>query len=106
MKAKLSNKTALIGAGAGLVLFAIFGLLPGSFLGGVMGLNIAGTLFGYPVTSSILPRIIVAVSMLIGVMVSGIIFTLGGSIVGWLAGTLLDAATAPKEAKEKEIAKH
>jgi len=106
MKTKLSNKMALIGAGAGLVLFAIFGLLPGSFLGGVMGLNIAGSLFGYPVTSSLLPRIIVAGSMLIGVMVSGIIFTMGGSLIGWLAGTVLESATAPREAKEKEIAKH
>jgi hypothetical protein len=101
MKAKLSNKLALIGAGAGLVLFAIFGLLLGSLLGGVMGLNIAGTLFGYPVSSNLLPRIIVAGSMLIGVMVSALIFTLGGSIIGWLLGTVLDYATAPKEAKEK-----
>lgn len=101
MKARLSNKTMLIGAGAGLVLFAIFGLLPGSFLGGVMGLNIAGTLFGYPVTSNLLPRIIVAASMLIGVMVSGIIFTVGGATLGWLAGTAVDALTATKAAKEE-----
>lgn len=101
MKPRLSNKTMLIGAGAGLVLFAIFGLLPGSFLGGVMGLNIAGTLFGYPVTSSLLPRIIVAASMLIGVMVSGIIFTVGGAIIGWLTGTAIDALTATKTAKEE-----
>ena len=36
---KYTRKLAYIGAGCGLVLFAIFGLLPGSFLGGVMGLN-------------------------------------------------------------------
>ena len=48
MNTILSRKTAYIGAGAGLVLFAIFGLLPGSLLGGAMGINIAGWLFGLP----------------------------------------------------------
>ena len=47
-----------VGAGAGVVLFAIFGLLPGSFLGGVMGLNLAGSLLGTPVVSGILARLI------------------------------------------------
>ena len=48
MKTTLSRKTAYIGAGAGLVLFAIFGLLPGSLLGGAAGIKFAGMLFGLP----------------------------------------------------------
>jgi hypothetical protein len=44
MKITIARKTAYIGAGAGLVLFALFGLMPGSLLGGAMGLNIAGWL--------------------------------------------------------------
>jgi hypothetical protein len=44
MKTTLSRKTAYIGAGAGLVLFAIFGLLPGSLLGGAAGIKLAGML--------------------------------------------------------------
>ena len=48
MKTTIARKTAYIGAGAGLVLFALFGLLPGSLLGGAMGINIAGWLFGLP----------------------------------------------------------
>ncbi|MBI5100901.1 MAG: hypothetical protein HZB33_03600 [Nitrospirae bacterium] len=67
-----SKKMTLIGAGCGVVLFAVFGLLPGSFLGGVMGLNLAGMLMGFPVASGIASRLIVAASMVIGVMVSGI----------------------------------
>ena len=67
-----SLKLMFIGAGCGIVLFAIFGLLPGSFLGGVMGLNIAGTLLGMPVTSGILSRVIVAALMVVEVMVAGI----------------------------------
>jgi hypothetical protein len=88
-----SKKLTLIGAGCGVVLFAVFGLLPGSFLGGVMGLNLAGMLLGMPVTSGVLSRLIVAASMVIGVMVSGIMFITASSLAGWLLGTVADALT-------------
>jgi hypothetical protein len=99
---KLAKKLTYIGAGIGLVLFAILGLLPGSFLGGAMGLKIVGTLFGHPVTSGVLQRIIVAASMLIGVMVAGIIFVVGCSVAGWLVGTAVDALRAPKKLAEEK----
>jgi hypothetical protein len=92
-----TKKMAYMGAGCGLVLFAIFGLLPGSFLGGVMGLNIAGTLLGSPVTTGVLSRMIVAGSMLIGVMVSGIIFITASATAGWLIGAVVDTVTAEKK---------
>lgn len=82
------------GAGAGVVLFAIFGLLPGSFLGGVMGLNIAGSILGTPVANGILARMIVAGSMVLGVMVSGIMFLTASATLGWLVGTAVDALRA------------
>ena len=91
-----TKKLAYMGAGCGVILFAVFGLLPGSFLGGVMGLNIAGTLLGLPLASGILSRLIVAASMVTGVMVSGIMFITASSIAGWLIGTVLDAITADK----------
>lgn len=89
---KLSKQLAYIGAGMGMVAFALVGLLPGSLLGGAMGLNIVGTLFGYPVTSGILQRIIVAASMLVGITVAGVIFVAGASVAGWLLGTAVDHA--------------
>lgn len=88
---KYSTKLGYIGAGCGVVLFAVFGLLPGSYLGGVMGLNLAGVLFGLPVESGVLSRLLVAASMTVGIMVSGIMFITGSSIIGWLAGTVADA---------------
>src|SRR3990172_9180919 len=94
---RYTKKLAYMGAGCGVVLFAVFGLLPGSFLGGVMGLNIAGTLLGVPVTSGILSRMIVAASMVTGVMVSGIIFITASTVAGWLIGTVADALTAEKK---------
>lgn len=101
-----AKKMAYIGAGAGLVLFAILGLLPGSFLGGVVGLNIAGSLFGMPVTSALLPRLIVGVCMLLGVLVSATIFISGAAVAGWLMGYIIDSVKAgrpaPAEAKHEQ----
>jgi hypothetical protein len=91
-----------IGAGAGVVLFAVFGLLPGSFLGGVMGLNLAGSLLGTPVASGILSRLIVAASMVLGVMVAGIMFITASATLGWLIGTVVDGLRA-KAQKVAEV---
>jgi len=89
-----TKKLAYMGAGCGVVLFAVFGLLPGSFLGGVMGLNIAGILFGTPVGAGLVPRMIVAASMMVGVMVSGTMFIMASTTLGWLIGTVADAIKA------------
>jgi hypothetical protein len=91
---RLSTSMAYIGAGCGVVLFAVFGLLPGSYLGGVMGLNIAGAILGFPVASGVVSRLIVAASMVAGVMVSGVMFLTASASGGWLIGTVLDALTA------------
>ena len=92
-----TKKLAYMGAGCGVVLFAVFGLLPGSFLGGVMGLNIAGIIFGIPVGSGLLPRMIVAASMVVGVMVSGIMFIMASTTLGWLIGTVVDTIKMGKK---------
>ena len=94
---KYTKKLAYMGAGCGIVLFAVFGLLPGSFLGGVMGLNIAGTLLGMPVSSGVISRLIVAASMVTGVMISGIMFITASSVAGWLVGSVVDALKAEKQ---------
>ena len=87
---EMAKKGLYTGVGAGLVLFALVGLLPGSFIGGVIGLNIAGGIFGFPLTASVLPRIIVALSMLMGVVLSGVAFVVGGALAGWLTGHVID----------------
>jgi hypothetical protein len=97
MKTTIARKTAYIGAGAGLVLFALFGLMPGSLLGGAMGINIAGWLFGLPLQPGLLSRIIVLASMLIGVLVSGIVIVTASSTVGWLVGRALESGVRQEE---------
>jgi hypothetical protein len=90
MNTTLSRKTAYIGAGAGLVLFILFGLLPGSLLGGAAGIKLAGLFFGLPLEPGIISRAIVLLSMLLGVMVAGISIVTATSTVGWLAGRVLE----------------
>jgi len=90
MKTTISKKSAYIGAGVGLTLFAIFGLLPGSLLGGAAGIKFAGMLFGLPLDPGIVSRAIVLAFMLVGVLVSGIAIITATSAAGWLVGRVLD----------------
>ena len=103
MKNSIAKKAAYIGAGAGLVLFAIFGLLPGSLIGGAMGINIAGWMFGLPLEPGLISRAIVLVSMLVGVLVAGIVIVTATTTVGWLAGRLLEGSA---HEEQKEAAAH
>jgi hypothetical protein len=105
MKTTISRKSAYIGAGAGLALFAIFGLLPGSLLGGAAGLKFAGMLFGLPLDPGIVSRAIVLASMLVGVLVSGIAIITATSTAGWLVGRVLDPSMsmAQDAAQEKAV---
>ena len=90
MKNRMTIKGAYLGAGAGLVLFAIFGLLPGSLLGGAAGIKVAGMLFGLPLEPSLVSRAIVLMSMLAGVLVAGLVIVTACSTVGWLAARLME----------------
>ncbi len=91
MNAKISRKTAYIGAGAGIVIFAIFGLLPGSLLGGASGIKLAGMFFGLPLDPGIISRAIVLASMLVGVIVFGITIVTATATMGWLVGRVLES---------------
>jgi hypothetical protein len=100
MKTKeTTGKMAYIGMGAGLVLFAVIGVLPASLIGGAVGLTIAGSLFGYPVSSALLPRLIVGMSMFLGVLVSAVIFIAGCTCAGWLIGCAIDSLGSGRAAE-------
>ncbi len=86
MKKDMSKAGLYIGIGAGIVLFALSGLLPGSFIGGSMGVNLSKGLFGGVVESSLLPRLIVGVSMFSGILAAGLCLLIFTSSLGWLSG--------------------
>lgn len=101
MKTSLAKKAAYIGAGAGMVLFALFGLLPGSLIGGAAGINVAGWIFGLPLEPGIISRAVVFASMLVGVLVSGVAIVTAASSAGWLMGKVMDAAVPTQKYAEK-----
>jgi hypothetical protein len=103
MKRALANRLSYVGAGIGLALFALFGLLPGSFIGGVVGLNLTGWLFGLPVEPMIISRILIGLCMLLGVLVTGTAFVVAGAAAGWLVGRVVDAIVPTERKKERPI---
>ncbi len=103
MKHSISRKAAYIGAGSGLALFALFGLLPGSLLGGAAGIKLAGTLFGLPLESGLLARTIVLSSMLVGVLVAGIAIVTAMSAAGWLLGRAVEDIGMSAETRQEPI---
>jgi hypothetical protein len=100
MKYSISKKMTYIGAGSGLVSFALFGLLPGSILGGAAGIKIAGVLFGLPLESDLLARIIVLSSMLGGVLAAGIAIVTAMSAAGWLLGRAAEIVMSAETSRQ------
>ncbi len=88
----IAKKGFYMGAGAGLLIFAVVGLLPSSFIGGFIGLQIAHHLFGAALAATVLPRVIVGLTMVLGVLVAGLFFIGSSSIIGWLCGYVNFAA--------------
>jgi hypothetical protein len=86
MKTSRAKQGVYAGAGAGLVLFGLFGLLPGSLIGGAMGISAAGMLFGLPLDPGLLSRMIVLGGMVLGIMVAGTMIVTTSSTIGWLIG--------------------
>ena len=92
----IAKKAGLAGAVIGLGLFAVVGVLYGSLIGGTMGLGIVNSVLGVAAGATLISRVIVAGSMLAGVIVSGIMFITVCTSVGWLTGYVVGAAKEPK----------
>ena len=100
-----AKKGLVIGAGIGVVLFAIIGFLPGSFIGVVVGLNIAGM----PLEPTIGTRMIMALSMVFGILVAGFVCVTGTALAGWIVGSIaghVRTARAQEAAEEAAVEKH
>ena len=95
-RSQLAKKTGLIGAGVGLALFALFGLLEGSLIGGTVGLGIVNSFVGAQEDLTLLSRAVVAASMLTGVILAGIICVVLSSSAGWAMGYVIGWLSEPK----------
>ena len=101
-RGELAKKGLYAGTGAGLILFVLVGLFPGSLIGGAAGLYISNLLMGGAVESSLIPRMIIALSMVAGVMGSAAVFVIGTSVAGWTVGSVLEAIQGQSEAEQEE----
>jgi hypothetical protein len=106
MKSTVSKNLSYIGAGIGLTLFALFGLLYGSFIGGVIGINVSGAIFGAPVEPGIFPSMIVAVGMLSGILVAAVVCVAGTAALGYLIGLVIDSESWSKSKTAKRSKNH
>jgi hypothetical protein len=99
-RTRIAKKMALIGAGIGLALFALFGLLQGSVIGGAIGIDIVNSIYSTAQAPTLLARAIIGASMLAGVIVSGVVFVVGSSSVLAAAGYIVGYLTEPRAALE------
>ncbi len=95
-KNEMTKKGLYIGTGMGLVLFVLVGLLPGLFIGGMAALKIGESLFGTMSAGAILPRMVIAFSMIAGLLVSAAVFVVGSGVLGWTVGYIADAVRTSK----------
>jgi hypothetical protein len=100
-RGEIAKKGLYVGIGAGLVLFVLAGLMPGSLIGGVIGLRIINAVTGGPLGSELIPRVVVGVSMLAGIIASALICIMGPGVAGWAIGYLIDSARVETETKEE-----
>ena len=104
--ATYAKKGTYVGTGVGIVLFVLVGILGGSLVGGAIGLKIANIVTGGPLQTGIVASVFLAVSMLVGMFGSAIVFTVGSAMVGWAAGSVVDEAVkASSPAAEAEMKK-
>lgn len=104
MKPDFAKKFSYVGAGLGLVLFALFGLLYGSFLGGIIGLNIIHIFSGPAGTSDIIARITAALGMISGVVVACTVLVVSCTAIGWAVGHVIDAIMRAREKSSQKQA--
>jgi len=97
MKTTASKTGAYVGAGIGLALFALFGLLYGSFIGGIVGLHLTGQVFGSPAEFGILARMLLALGVMFGVLLAAVVCVTGSAIIGYLVGCAVDLVHAETE---------
>lgn len=106
-RAELARKSALVGAGVGLVLYAVFGLLQGALLGGTAGILLTNWVFGpgamAVMAGELITRAIIAGAMLAGVVVALVMFVTVTSVAGYICGSLLGLMAGAHDTTEEAL---
>lgn len=103
---QIANKSALVGAGVGLVIYVLFGLLQGALLGGTAGVLFTNWVFGpgamEVMAGELITRAIIGGAMLTGVLVALVMCITVTSVIGYIAGSILGAVAESGEAHEAD----
>jgi hypothetical protein len=89
-----------IGAVAGIILFVVFGLVPGAYLGSYAALAVLAGVTGGPVEPTLIMRVLIVVGALLGVGVSAVVGIVGGALAGTGLGYAADALFGHKKAED------
>ncbi|MEW5746990.1 MAG: hypothetical protein AB1805_16295 [Nitrospirota bacterium] len=87
-----------IGAAVGGLAFLFFGLIPGFYFGSYGSLLVMKHLLGHSVEPSLLVRMVVAVGSVLGIVSTGSVSIVIGSILGTVGGYAVAAVTEPAAA--------
>ena len=80
------KKITLFGSFLGFITFLFVGLIPSILYGGYMGLAIVGAMFGSPIETALIAKIITVGGMALGMLSVGFLFVVLGSVVGFVFG--------------------
>ena len=80
--ANMMMRFTYAGSAAGFVGFVIFGAVPGLLYGGYLGLMMTGALFGTPIETTLIAKLITGGGMLLGLLATLFFFLVIGAILG------------------------
>jgi len=89
-----------IGAVTGIILFAVFGLVPGAYLGSYAAIAALAAMTGGPVEPTLIMRMLIVVGALVGIGVSALVGIVGGALAGTGLGYVADAVFGHKKAED------
>lgn len=99
---KVLNTGRKIGAGIGMLMFLIFGIVPSFYFGSYGTLVLVSHLVGGPVEAGIIVRMLVAMGVILGLVCSAFVSIVVGSVLGTALAYITDVVSALwKPAPEK-----
>ncbi len=88
-----------IGAALGVIVFLIFGIVPGFYFGSYGTLVLLSSLLGGPVEPTTIVRMLTVVGILLGIFCIGAVCVVLGSILGTVLGYVVDVVGSFSKAK-------
>ena len=93
---------SVIGVIVAEILFLATALLPSVVYGGYAGVLLASGIFGSPLDQAVMPRLLVAFGMLLGVVSVASVYAVGGAVCGAVVGQAWEMTNGIAVGSKKE----